>query len=185
MITLGVNIAILKEGKVLLTQREDFEVWCLPGGAVDENESIAAAALREAREETGLQVELKHLVGVYSQPNWLNSHHALVFAAQATGGEPRPQSNEVLAMDYFSQQCLPEPILFGQRQRILDALSNAHGVVRNRTQEWPFGKISRRELYALRDDSGLSRQEFYLKYFGNSDAFPDQLEVGPLDSVWE
>jgi 8-oxo-dGTP diphosphatase len=185
MITLGVNIAILREDKVLLTKREDFEVWCLPGGAVDENESIAAAALREAREETGLQVQLMHLVGVYSQPNWLNSHHALVFAAQATGGEPRPQSNEVLDMAYFNQQSLPEPILFGQRQRILDALNGAQGVVRNRTQEWPFGKVSRQELYALRDHSGLSRQAFYLKHFGNSDAYQDKLEVGPPHLIKE
>jgi len=185
MITLGVNIAIFKEGQVLLTKREDFEVWCLPGGAVDENESIAAAARREAREETGLRVQLIRLVGVYSQPNWLNSHHALVFAAQATGGEPRPQSSEVLAMAYFGQHCLPQPILFGQRQRILDALSGAQGVVRNRTQEWPFGKVSRQELYALRDNSGLSRQEFYLKYFGISDAYQDKLEVGSLDFIEE
>ena len=41
---LGVNIAIFQDRKILLTKREDFEVWCLPGGAVDEGETIAQAA---------------------------------------------------------------------------------------------------------------------------------------------
>ena len=40
---LGVNVAILEDGKILLTRREDFEVWCLPGGGVDDGESVAQA----------------------------------------------------------------------------------------------------------------------------------------------
>jgi ADP-ribose pyrophosphatase YjhB (NUDIX family) len=54
MPSLGVNIAVIQDGQILLTQREDFEVWCLPGGEVDACESIAQAAVREALEETGL-----------------------------------------------------------------------------------------------------------------------------------
>ena len=38
---LGVNIAIIQDGKVLLTKRRDFEVWCLPGGEVDAGETLA------------------------------------------------------------------------------------------------------------------------------------------------
>ena len=48
---IGVNVAIMSESKVLLTRREDFEVWCLPGGAVDDGESLARAAVREAEED--------------------------------------------------------------------------------------------------------------------------------------
>jgi hypothetical protein len=58
----GATVAILRDGKLLLTRREDFEVWCLPGGCVDEDESLADAARREAEEETGLKVRLTRLV---------------------------------------------------------------------------------------------------------------------------
>ena len=46
MITLGVAIVIIKDGRILLTQRDDFHVWCLPGGAVDDGETLSDAALR-------------------------------------------------------------------------------------------------------------------------------------------
>jgi ADP-ribose pyrophosphatase YjhB (NUDIX family) len=69
MPTLGVNIAIRDHhNRVLLTRREDFDMWCLPGGGVEVGETLAQAARREAQEETGLQVALTRLVGVYSRP---------------------------------------------------------------------------------------------------------------------
>src|SRR5512144_2689523 len=93
---LGVTVAIIDGSKVLLTKREDFEVWCLPGGAVDEGESIAQAAIREVREETGLEVELIRLVGVYSLPEGPHyGAHLIVFAARPTGGGFAPSRQEV------------------------------------------------------------------------------------------
>ncbi len=64
---LAVNVAVIHEGKILLTKREDFETWILPSGGVEEGESLAQAAIRETKEETGLDVELTRLVGVYSR----------------------------------------------------------------------------------------------------------------------
>lgn len=65
------DIAILRDGNVLLIQRryEPFkDRWCLPGGHVDKGEQVADAAVREAEEETGLAIELDHLLGVYDTP---------------------------------------------------------------------------------------------------------------------
>ena len=181
MSSLGVNIAILNENRILLTRREDFEVWCLPGGAVDERESLAQAAVREAHEETGLEVELLRLVGVYSQPNWHEyGSHIVLFAARPAGGQICPQSSEVLEIAYFAQCELPELILFGQQRRIKDAFAGVVGAVWSQEDEWPFDRhLSRQELYAMRDRSGLSRQDFYRKYFAHLNVDQDRLEVPP------
>src|SRR5262245_51426716 len=125
MPVLGVTVAIIDGSQVLLTKREDFEVWCLPGGAVDEGESIAAAAIREAREETGLEIELTRLVGIYSRPKGWRSAHLILFAAHAAGGALQPDPHEVVKVGYFGQDALPAPLLAGHRQQILDALGGA------------------------------------------------------------
>ena len=59
MPSIGVVIAIIQQGRVLLTQRDDFACWCLPGGAIEDAESLEQAATREVSEETGLQVEIE------------------------------------------------------------------------------------------------------------------------------
>ncbi|MFL5802123.1 MAG: NUDIX domain-containing protein [Roseiflexaceae bacterium] len=159
---LGVTIAIFQAGQILLTRREDFEVWCLPGGAVDDGESLAQAAMREAREETGLEVELTQLVGIYSRPKWQRSMHLVLFAARPIGGALRPDPHEVIDAGYFALDALPEPLMAGHRQKIADAFSDAHGRAWSHDVIWPFEPgMSRKELYAMRDRSGLSRQQFY------------------------
>jgi 8-oxo-dGTP pyrophosphatase MutT (NUDIX family) len=55
--------------KVLLTRRTDNGRWCLPGGRMDTGESAAEACVREVLEETGLEVEVVRLIGLYSSPH--------------------------------------------------------------------------------------------------------------------
>jgi 8-oxo-dGTP diphosphatase len=181
MPTLGVEIAIIRSGQILLTRREDFETWCLPGGNVDAGESTAQAAMREAREETGLDVQLERLVGIYSMPRWgRGGAHIVVFAARPAGGGLRPQPGEVVAVRYFDPDALPEPLLGWHRQRIWDALNGVGGSVAwSQAVAWPFDQdVTRPALYALRDQSGLSRQEFYLQHFGRAGRDAETLEVG-------
>jgi len=75
------------EGVVLIRRRNPPLGWALPGGFVDEGETVEAAAEREALEETGLSVTLRELFYVYSDPKRDSRQHNLsvVFTATASG----------------------------------------------------------------------------------------------------
>lgn len=164
MPALAAIIAIIDDGKILLTKREDFEVWCLPGGSVEDGESLAEAAMREAKEETGVDVELTRLVGVYSRiGGMLNDVHAVLFAARPAGGVLKVQPGETIEAAYFPFDGLPEEILFGHWRRIEDAIHDVSGVAVRQELNTKEDKPARKELYEMRDRSGLSRQQFYLE----------------------
>jgi ADP-ribose pyrophosphatase YjhB (NUDIX family) len=91
----------MDEGKLLLTKREDFETWILPSGGVEEGESLAQAAIRETKEETGLDVELTRLVGVYSRLGSWSPGYMVLFAAKPIGGEIKCQVGETIAVEWF------------------------------------------------------------------------------------
>ncbi|MEU7004477.1 NUDIX domain-containing protein [Nonomuraea sp. NPDC046570] len=68
-IVVAVTVAVInEEGRLLLIERSDSGLWALPGGAQDIGESVTQAAIREVREETGIEVEVKGLIGIYSDP---------------------------------------------------------------------------------------------------------------------
>ena len=161
---IAVNVAVIQEGKVLLTKREDFEVWCLPSGGVEDGESLAEAAIRETKEETGVDVELTRLVGVYSRLGGIPDVHAILFAAKPIGGELKTQPGETIEVVYFSFEALPLEMAFGHKKRITDALGGVSGISVRQELKTPNDKgLTRRELYELRDQSGLTRHEFYLQ----------------------
>jgi glycerol-1-phosphatase len=175
----GVNVAIIHNEQILLTKREDFGVWCLPGGHVDDGESVAQAAIREIAEETGLEIRLTRLVGIYSIPKaqaWVNL--IILFAGESIGGALRAQQGEVSEMAYFYLDAIPENLLWGHRQRILDVFNGKGGSV-VWLQHVPFDlTTNRQELYDLRDESGLSGQEFYVEYFGWGNPDEDRQDIG-------
>lgn len=183
---LGVNVAIIQDKMVLLTKRRDFEVWCLPGGEVDDGETLAQAAIREAREEVGLDVRLERLVGIHSRPQWLSTgSHVVVFAAQIIGGSLAVQTQEVLEARFFTLDVLPNDMLLGHYQQIEDALSGVSGAVWTHDSVWDFKPgLTRQELYHLRDISGLSPSEFYMQYVGKLAPGGDRLEVGGKVDVY-
>jgi 8-oxo-dGTP pyrophosphatase MutT (NUDIX family) len=164
---LAVNVAVIHENKILLTQREDFETWILPSGGVEEGESLAQAAIRETREETGLDVALTRLVGVYSRLTSISPGYMILFAARPIGGEIKCQEGETIAVEWFPFDRLPSPLSAGHKRRIEDAISGVCGITV--LQEFTLPNASenrtRDELMDMRDRSGLSRQDFYLQLF--------------------
>jgi ADP-ribose pyrophosphatase YjhB (NUDIX family) len=132
-IRLGCSAAILDEnGRILLTRRTDNGQWCLPGGRMESGESAAEACEREVFEETGLNVRVKRLVGVYSHPDQLvvypdgNKAHvvALHFEADIIGGE-LGLSNETTDFGYFTLQEIEGLEMLGRhKERIIDTMAN-------------------------------------------------------------
>lgn len=95
------------EGRVLLSKREDLGIWNLPGGRLDSGELMTDAALREAREETGIIAELERVVGLYH----LHGHAiSLVCQARPVGGELLQATFETSANAYFAVDALPETL---------------------------------------------------------------------------
>lgn len=69
-VSVGVFATILDErGYVLLCHRRDHNFWCQPGGGRESGETPCQGVVREVREETGLDVEVERLIGVYCWPS--------------------------------------------------------------------------------------------------------------------
>ena len=97
---------------VLVRRRNPPHGWALPGGFVDYGETLETAAVREAKEETGLDVELLRQFHSYSDPARDPRQHTIttVFVARATG-EPIGGDDAAEARA-FALDALPEPLVF-------------------------------------------------------------------------
>ena len=93
----AVALVAREDGAVLLIRRTDNGNWALPGGAIEMSESVAEAAIRETFEETGIQIEVTGLLGVYSDPQHVihftsndevRREFSIVLTARPVGGEP-------------------------------------------------------------------------------------------------
>jgi ADP-ribose pyrophosphatase YjhB (NUDIX family) len=87
-------------GRVLLIRRTDNGLWALPGGALELGESVGGTAVRETLEETGVDVEVTGLVGIYSDPHHVvefsdgevRQQFSICFRARFLSGRPTPSS---------------------------------------------------------------------------------------------
>jgi hypothetical protein len=103
----------------------------MPGGAVEPGESLAEAAVREVREETGLEMRLTRLVGVYSRPQWRQGgNHQILFAATPVGGNlQRFDVAETLDVRFFDPDALPDRLVWWHRRLAADAVAGVVGGV--------------------------------------------------------
>lgn len=110
--TVDIIIETPDGGIVLIERANPPHGWALPGGFVDYGESLEAAAVREAREETGLEVELIRQFHTYSDPGRDPRQHTLstVYLARAEG-RPRADS-DARRCAVFALDALPQPLAF-------------------------------------------------------------------------
>jgi len=116
-----VDIIIELEGRIILIKRKNPPYgWALPGGFVDYGESLEAAAIREAGEETSLTIHNLQLLGCYSDPTRDNRMHTIttVYVAQATGTPLAADDAAELAL--FLPQELPAPLCFDHEKILSD-----------------------------------------------------------------
>ena len=111
-------------GIALVHRKNEPVGWALPGGFVDYGETVERAAIREAREETGLDVTLTSLLGVYSDPARDPRRHTISTVFTAVAGNPDTIAGGDDAADarFFLPDQLPTNIVFDHRNIIDDFL---------------------------------------------------------------
>ena len=125
-------VVVNDEGKILLQRRSDNDLWALPGGTMEIGESIGETVIREVKEETGFDVQLESLVGVYSNPKHIiafsdgevRQQFSICFACRIVGGRLQG-SDESSEVNFFFPQEIEQlhmhPSIY---QRIKDYLEH-------------------------------------------------------------
>jgi ADP-ribose pyrophosphatase YjhB (NUDIX family) len=117
--TIGAFVVLFdKKDRVLLCHRRDLDIWNLPGGAVESGEMPTDAAVRETREETGLKIKIKDLLGIYGKDH--RDELVFVFSGKVTGGKLK-KTAESDENRYFKLDKLPENTIPKHVERIRDA----------------------------------------------------------------
>ena len=127
---LDVRAAVFDQaGQVLLVRERVDGAWALPGGWADVGESLAEGAVREVREESGYDVVIDRLLGLYERERW--GHPPLPFftlkavlAAHVVGGAPAA-SSETDEVGWFARDALP-PLSLGRNSAALMARVFVH-----------------------------------------------------------
>ena len=124
-----------ENGEVLLQKRGDSGRWGFPGGAIEPGETVQEAAVREIREETGLNVRVEKLIGIYTDPDMTYPNgdraHSICIGVEFTvlSGELTRDGNETLTLQYFPLEDVPS-LFCSQHERLLrDIRKQAYGVI--------------------------------------------------------
>ncbi len=113
--TVDIIIEIESKGIVLIKRKNPPYGWAIPGGFVDYGESLEEAALREAQEETNLEVELKRQFHTYSGPKRDPRHHTISTVYIAKGKGIPKAKGDATDIGIFTESTLPNEIAFDHR----------------------------------------------------------------------
>ncbi len=107
-------------GVVLVRRANPPHGWALPGGFIDEGEPAELAAIREVLEETGLEIALDALLGVYSDPARDPRFHTMAVVYTASSDGTPVGGDDALEARCFSLDSLPEPLAFDHARILKD-----------------------------------------------------------------
>ena len=110
----------LQDGIVLIKRKNPPYGWALPGGFVDYGESLEEAAVREAREETSLEVSNLRLLGCYSDPGRDTRMHTISTVYIADGCGLPQAADDAADAGIYQLECLPEPLCFDHAEILAD-----------------------------------------------------------------
>lgn len=122
------------EGVILIRRKNPPHGWALPGGFIDSGETVEQAAIREAKEETGLDIELIGLHGVYSDPCRDPRQHTIstVFTARAKNLSALRAGDDAEAVCSFAGNALPCPLVFDHERILNDFFCRQNSVARDK-----------------------------------------------------
>jgi len=115
-------------GKIILIKRKNDPIgWAIPGGFVDYGESLEEAAIREAREETSLDIRLIKQMHTYSRPDRDPRQHTISTVYIAKGRGLPEAADDAAEIGTFTQDSLPDPLMFDHKEILSDYFKRLKG----------------------------------------------------------
>jgi ADP-ribose pyrophosphatase YjhB (NUDIX family) len=124
--TVDIIIEIKSKGIVLIKRKNPPYGWAIPGGFVDYGESLEEAAVREAKEETNLDVKLIKQFHTYSDPIRDPRHHSISTGYIAKAEGIPEAEDDAMEIGIFTESNLPEEIAFDHRSILKDYFKSLH-----------------------------------------------------------
>ncbi|MFH1630735.1 MAG: NUDIX domain-containing protein [Candidatus Aenigmatarchaeota archaeon] len=124
-----VGAIVEKDEKILFVQEKQekaYGLWNIPAGWLDLNEDVITGAKREFKEETGFDIEIDGIVGIYLMPKKSHTGLKVVFSGKITEGELKVPENELLDVRWLRPEEIlskPDSELRGIRKEIEDYIS--------------------------------------------------------------
>ena len=131
-------IVVDEDGRILLHRRRDNNMWALPGGKMEFGETLAGCAIREVKEETGLEVEVTGIVGIYTDPKHVFAYDdgevrqefSICFLARIIGGELTVSDESFEVAFHPPDHVADLPMVASIRLRVADYLSGQMPAIR-------------------------------------------------------
>jgi ADP-ribose pyrophosphatase YjhB (NUDIX family) len=124
---IGAYAVILdKKDRVLLSHRRELDIWNLPGGHVEDGELPTEAVIRETKEETGLKIKIKSMVGIYKKSDI--NRFDFVFLGKRKGGKLK-KTKAADKHRFFKYKKIPKNTLPKHMERIQDAIREYEKIV--------------------------------------------------------